>query len=182
MNSMESRRRQGMTVTTSSAPLLLLILLTTELPCQAADRLTLVLPGQANIELRNRQTLSGVRLQDLSKNWVNFVKGSKQSVPTASVAAITFEGRVVARQNLGSRVRGGMLKACRTLPEVLLSTNGLRIKDNGTEASLNLQLLSPDVRRRILRVAPDRKLMVISLRFGSAGQVTMSYQDCPVGI
>ncbi len=176
---MKSGRWQCRAASTTSAAVMLLAMLPAALPCRAAELLTLVLPGNANIQLRNRQTLSGVRLQELTRSAVNFVKGSRQSVPTASVAAITFEGRVVARQNLGSRVRGGLLKPCRTLPDLVLTSSGLTIQDNGSEASLNLQLLPADSRSRIQQAAPNRALVVTSLRFSPTGTVTMAYQDCP---
>lgn len=184
---MKSRCQRGcslsMFVTGGSAALALVALQAASLPCAAAERLTLVLPGTASIQLRNRQTVSGVKLQDLSRNSVHFVKGSRQSLPMSSVAAITFEGRVIARQSQATRVRGGMLQGCRSLPDVQLSAKGLRIQDDGSSSSVNLQLLSPDWRRRIRPVGPDRTLVVTALRFDSAGQqVTMSYQDCPAGI
>ncbi len=179
-----SRWRRVVTGGWASWPLLALVaLLAPSLPSAAAEQLILVLPGNASIQLRNRQTLSGVTLKDLSRQSVKFVKGIRQTLPTSSVAAITFEGRVVARQNQATRVRGGILPTCRPLPEVQLSANGLRIQDDGSEASLNLQLISPDWRHRIRQPGPGRTLVVTALRFDPAGQlVTMSYQDCPAGI
>jgi hypothetical protein len=182
-SSRHGHRRHRIVTASWAASWPLLALLAPSTPSAAAERLILVLPGNASIQLRNRQTLSGVTLKDLSRNSVKFVKGSKQSLPTSLVAAITFEGRVVARQNQATRVRGGILPTCRPLPDVQLSANGLRIQDDGSEASLNLQLMSPNWRNRIRPAGPDRALVITALRFDPAGQlVTMSYQDCPAGI